>query len=82
MKTLKLIFLSSLLITLFVGCHKSNSIDMKQYRGAILMHRSQPFTADYKHNFAVHTFRLQDSVWTETIPYGFFANFDHGDTIK
>jgi len=83
MKKTKLIIFFALSIFTFYSCaNTKKEVDMLKYKGVILIDRSTDWSITAPVGAHVHTFRLKDSVWSESYMYGCFANFELGDTLK
>jgi len=76
-----------LLFCSFYGLYESiinrtkTTVNLKNYKGAILLNRKN----DYKHSSAdayIHTFKKNDSIWSESYNYECFAEYQINDTIK
>ena len=76
-------FAMLLLCAVFSGCSEvKEKVDMSKYKGVVLIYRHTDRRAFEPAGAYIHTFRLKDSVWTESYMYGCFANFNEGDTLK
>jgi len=96
MKTLKLLQRNLLYIlltcVLCVGCAETKqptkqqrtktTVDMNNYNGCKLLDRSVDFSHEAPIGAYLHTFRKNDSVWSESYMYGCFSEYDEGDVIR
>lgn len=82
----KLIILLSLSTAVMCGCSEDSDVkyrvDISEYKGCILLDRSPDYRYKSPIGSYIHTFRKNDSIWSESYMYGVFAQFQKGDTIK
>ena len=86
MKKIKSLLFTTVLAIAFTSCETNSetnhSVDISKYRGAALCDRMIDYRYKEPIGAYVHTFRLNDSIWSESYMYGCFALFNEGDTIK
>lgn len=67
----------------FSACSEvKDKANMSKYRGAVLLSRRPDWRVSAPTGAYMHTFRFNDSIWSESFMYGVFANFGEGDTLK
>ena len=57
-------------------------INMKNYKGDILLGKEMDWSPEAGANYRIFTFRRNDCVWTESHVESDFSQFRIGDTIK
>ena len=76
---------------LYVGCTETETeteqqrtkttVDVQKYDGCKLLDRSVDFDREAPGGAYLHTFRKNDSVWSESYMYGCFVEYSEGEII-